>query len=310
MCTVTFIARKRGYALGMNRDEKLSRPKGRPPRRRVLDGIQVICPSEASGGTWIALNETGATLALINWYQVKRSVAHDSVSRGRVVSAASSAGSPTVVHARLESLPLRRINPFRLIGIFPPTGEIVEWRWNLRRLQKKIHPWKTQQWISSGFDEPEAQRIRGESFQKALGRISTPEVNWLRGLHRSHDPEAGPFSTCMHRADAATVSYTEIVVASGMATMRYGGGPPCESPFSSSKAHVTTQCLRLNPNAEVANRRVGVGCGAPASGGWLSASRRKLRWPNCLPSKRFDGDNDSSGATPELTRGTRVLPIL
>src|SRR5689334_4291843 len=33
MCTVTFIARQRGYCLGMNRDEKLARPIGLPPER-------------------------------------------------------------------------------------------------------------------------------------------------------------------------------------------------------------------------------------------------------------------------------------
>src|SRR5690349_4456447 len=56
MCTVTFIARKHGYALGMNRDEKLTRPKGRLPKVRRLNGIKVLCPSESNGGTWIAMN--------------------------------------------------------------------------------------------------------------------------------------------------------------------------------------------------------------------------------------------------------------
>ena len=38
---------------------------------------------------------------------------------------------------------------------------------------------------------------------------------WMRRLHRSHVPAPGPFSICVHREDARTVSYTEIEAASG-----------------------------------------------------------------------------------------------
>jgi len=50
----------------MNRDEKLTRPTGLPPKKRMVNGRAVISPSEPGGGTWIALNDHGATLALIN----------------------------------------------------------------------------------------------------------------------------------------------------------------------------------------------------------------------------------------------------
>jgi hypothetical protein len=129
----------------------------------------------------------------------------------------------------LHGLPLNRINPFRLIGVFPTTSEIVEWRWNLKQLVRKNLPWKSQQWISSGFDEPAAQRVRGRTFRQAQKQESTGSLDWLRRLHRSHLPQTGPFSTCMHRNDAATVSYTEIVVSDQHALMRYGNAAPCQS---------------------------------------------------------------------------------
>src|SRR5438067_826329 len=74
MCTVTFIARKRGYCLGMNRDEKLTRPTALPPRKRTVNGRAVLAPSEPGAGTWIALNDQDATLALTNWYSIKSPV--------------------------------------------------------------------------------------------------------------------------------------------------------------------------------------------------------------------------------------------
>lgn len=229
MCTVTFIAQRNGYCLGMNRDEKLTRPNGLPPTRHKANGRAVLSPSEPSGGTWIALNDSGTSLALINWYSVAKRVDGSAISRGEVVKTVGAADSAESANARLRELPLKRINPFRLIGIFPASAEIVEWRWNLKRLARRKASWKAQQWISSGFDEPAAQRMRGREFRHALQHTPAPRLSWLRKLHSSHTPCIGPFSTCMHRSDAATVSYTEITVSSRTATMRYHRGTPCKS---------------------------------------------------------------------------------
>src|SRR6266481_3794102 len=155
MCTVTFIAQQRGYCLGMNRDEKLTRPTGLPPKKMKVNGRAVISPSEPGGGTWIAMNDHGATLALINWYSITARVGHNAISRGEVVNSVRVASSPDLADDAIVGLPLNRINPFRLIGVFPITGELIEWRWDLKKLARKNHCWKSQQWISSGFDEPE-----------------------------------------------------------------------------------------------------------------------------------------------------------
>jgi len=212
----------------MNRDEKLTRPTGQPPTIKKVNGRAVLCPSEPGGGTWIATNDEASTFALINWYSISKRVESLAVSRGEVVNRVSTTNSPEAAQAALVDLPLNRINPFRLIGVFPVTGEIVEWRWNLKQLVRRKLRWQTQQWISSGFDEPTAQRVRGKTFREARQQSSAGTLNWLRRLHRSHSPQAGPFSTCMHRADATTVSYAEVTVSSHQATMRYHAGAPCQ----------------------------------------------------------------------------------
>lgn len=229
MCTVTFIARQQGYCLGMNRDEKLTRPIGRPPQARRVNGRIVLCPSEPRGGTWIATNDAAATFALINWYSIPARVESTAVSRGAVVDRASVTNLPEAAQAALGGLPLNRINPFRLIGVFPKPREIVEWRWDLQQLVRKNLRWQTQQWISSGFDEPTAQRERSATFCQAQQQSSAGGLDWLRRLHQSHSPHAGPFSICMHRADAATVSYTEVSVVARNATMRHFVGTPCQT---------------------------------------------------------------------------------
>lgn len=227
MCTVTFSPRKGGYALAMNRDEKLTRIPGFAPARKTIDGCDILAPSEPGGGTWIALNEGGTTLALINWYAVDARINLNPISRGQIVNATCTSSTPEQAQRALVRMPLPRVNPFRLIGIFPATNEIVEWRWDLKKLVPEKCSWQTQQWVSSGFDERSAQQIRGKLFEKALGQKSACSRDWLWRLHRSHVPVSGPFSVCMHRDDAATVSYTEVAVLRRELTMRHHHGAPC-----------------------------------------------------------------------------------
>ena len=227
MCTVTFIARRKGYALGMNRDEKLTRVTALPPSIHRMKGRVALYPSEPKGGTWIGVTDTGVTLALINWYAIARRVAEAPLSRGELVQRALAGDSPEVADRILAKSPLARVNPFRLIGVFPGTTEILEWRWDLQVLGRIAHPWQTAIWISSGFDEAGAQRTRGNAFAEALRESAQDDLDWLRRLHRSHAPNRGPYSVCMHRADAATVSYTEVAVEERVATMTYHPGPPC-----------------------------------------------------------------------------------
>lgn len=251
MCTVTFIARQRGYVLGMNRDEKLSRTNGLPPARHQIADRIILCPSEPGGGTWVAVNDSGAGFALINWYSIPARMFGATISRGEVVKSLAMATAADAATAGLSRLVLSQINPFRLIGFFPNASEVVEWRWNLKKVVVQRHPWRSQQWISSGFDEPAAQRLRSQTFRHALRQKSAGKLDWIRRLHRSHSPQRGPFSTCMHRAEAATVSYTEINVSSHHATMLYHSAPPCRRCKCSSVA------LTRVVNITFAQRRIG-----------------------------------------------------
>jgi hypothetical protein len=227
MCTVTFIARRAGYALGMNRDEQLTRATALPPAKHDLDGRTALFPCEPAGGTWVGVNDVGITFALVNWYAIKTGMPRSAVSRGDVVRQTLAVDSIAEAGSVLAELPLHRMGPFRLIGVFPARRRVLEWRWNLNRLMRLSHGWESKTWISSGFDEPGAQRVRGRSFHKALRQNSAGQLDWIRRLHRSHRPERGPYSICMHRSDAATVSFTEITLSRREASMRYTPGPPC-----------------------------------------------------------------------------------
>src|SRR5882724_10196013 len=117
MCTVTLIARENGYALGMNRDERLTRVRALPPARHSINARTTLFPSEPGGGTWIGVNDAGVTFALINWYSVAARVSRHPVSRGEVVRSALGFDAATAVENQFANFPLERANPFRLIGI-------------------------------------------------------------------------------------------------------------------------------------------------------------------------------------------------
>jgi hypothetical protein len=227
MCTVTFIARKNGYALGMNRDEQRARAKALPPKRHQIQGRAALLPSEPGGGTWIGVNDAGVTFALINWYSVPARVSGDAISRGHLARAGLGANEADSVDQILMRSPLSRTNPFRLIGVFHDTHQVVEWQWNLSTVRRVAHDWKTNVWISSGFDEAGAQETRRLVFERLIEPESAIDSRRLQTFHASHFPACGPYSVCMHRSDAATVSYTEVAVHGRAARMRYSPGPPC-----------------------------------------------------------------------------------
>ena len=254
MCTVTFIPRQNGYALGMNRDEKLARVEGLPPSKQFLHSRTAIFPSEPDGGTWIGVNDAGVTFALINWYSVPSRVSRHAVSRGAVTRSLLACDDLSTAEGQLRRFPLKSTNPFRILGVFPQDHAIVEWRWDLSALEHVVHKWKANIWISSGFDEPGAQRTRHRAFARALPAESNTR-QWMRALHASHAPTCGPYSICMHREEAATVSYSEIEVDDVTATLAYVAGSPCQASGDWRTAELSVSRARNYRGADPAGGR-------------------------------------------------------
>jgi hypothetical protein len=228
MCTLTFFATQQGYTLGMNRDESRKRVRALAPR--VFHDAQTswLAPTEPAGGAWIAANEHGAAVALLNWYSAPQQIAGRAVSRGQLVALGATSRNIDELVEIVDGWPLARTRPFRMSAFFPAVRIVVELRWNGERVERLDHDWRTNQWASSGFDEPAAQASRTEVFRKAATSSDSKTRDWLRRLHRNHEPERGPLSICMHRSDAMSVSFTEINVTRSAIDMRYGDGPPCE----------------------------------------------------------------------------------
>ncbi len=226
MCTLSFVPKTRGYYLAMNRDERFSRGRATAPELVDLGGAQAIFPRDTAGGTWIAATDQGTSWALQNWHVP--CAYGKTVSRGLVIPRVAASPSTESVERKLSPTELAGMLPFRLIGFFPGSREIHEWRWDGSGVRRLTFEWRAQQWYSSGLSDEKAEAARSAVFHAARRRRSAGSIAWIRRLHRSHLP-AGPFSVCVHGEVAGTLSYTEIVVTGKQVSMRYVDGPPCEA---------------------------------------------------------------------------------
>jgi hypothetical protein len=228
MCTLTFVPTEDGYLVGMNRDELLTRPKAISPKTFKKDGLEITCPQEPSGGTWIACNSHGNLLALLNWND-RMSFYQGEKPRSRGLLIPRLIGEPDLIatDSQFNHLNLGGVFPFRLVGIFRSERIIHEWRWDGDAKRKQQYSWNRKHWFSSSLSDSIAKKMRGGVCEGAAGELAAESCGWLRGLHRSHVPKPGPFSICVHRQDAATVSYTEVRCQGSSVSMDYLDGNPC-----------------------------------------------------------------------------------
>ncbi len=231
MCTLSLIARNNGYLLAMNRDEKIERGTGEFPRTHLLNGISVIYPSDGAAGTWISVNSYGNTIALLNSNAVLSNSLHctKTRSRGQIIPTLGTSSSMTELNQELGVLDLKGILPFRLVGVFPSEKAIVEWHWDSGHFGFQAHGWELRHWFSSSLSDQEAGNLRGAVCRDAQHESDAGSIGWLRRLHASHVGGPGPFSLCVHRQDAATLSYSEVTCAPELVQMTHLRGSPCTS---------------------------------------------------------------------------------
>ena len=236
MCTLSVVPTEEGYLAGMNRDEKLSRAGALRPSCARHGELTALSPREASGGTWIAGNDFGVLLALLNWHQTGgQGWGGKPRTRGSVIPQLIGAADLASMATRLATIRLDGMLPFRLIGVFRGPSAICEWRWDGEKIAGLDFPWRRKHWFSSSCSDQMAGRVRGAACSPGRSEPEIGRPEWLRELHRSHQPEPGPFSICVHRPDAATVSYTEVECDRFSISMRYMDGAPCLRPgFDSS----------------------------------------------------------------------------
>ena len=236
MCTVSWLFQDAGYELFCNRDETRERSLAQPPRPSEQNGISYLSPRDGdAGGTWIAVNEYGLGLCLLNRYPDPKDGAF--TSRGHLVRELADARTTDEVELRLRRLESDagpRYRPFTLLALEPEEPPLAV-AWDGERLLQPSTGPVSPPLSSSSYDPTGIGAVRRHLWADMLdseldGR--RPEALDLLEFHASHRPERGPLSPCMHREDARTVSFTRVRVTLAAVEMAYADGPPCQVALS------------------------------------------------------------------------------
>lgn len=277
MCTVSWLLANDGYQVFFNRDEQKGRALAQPPKYFNDLGIKYLMPVDpVGGGSWIAMNQAGLSLCLLNYYQ-QQPAGKDLISRGLLVKSLVSHTSLTKIRYALNKLPLQRYAAFTLL-VFPShltaqTGDVYAVRWDGNELSTitAVSPM-----VSSSVALTEVTNYREDHHNSILlqhqvlfsGEGCNDELETkkstvltefdaveeniieltnqrciedknslaLTRFHASHEPNPSYLSVCMHRDDAHTVSFTHLIATQKQLQMNYVCGCPCSSKQHKSYA--------------------------------------------------------------------------
>lgn len=230
MCTVSWLRTQGGYELFCNRDERRVRGPERAPEVRERGGIRWLAPRDADfGGTWVAVNEIGLAVTLLNGYTASRGEPRaEWTSRGLLVDALADAAGAGEVEQRVRRADLSVYQPFQLLALDAESGlEIL--RWDGLELEPVADPEREMPLVSSGV---QAERVRAHrksvlsGMAARRGRLTAED---LAAYHRSHEGGPSALSTCMHREDAETRSLSRIAVSESEVRFDYTPGAPCRA---------------------------------------------------------------------------------
>lgn len=290
MCTSSWFFHPNGYSLFFNRDEKHTRAIARPPKVFRTDQGMAIMPTDPDGGgTWLGVNSSGWTFALLNYYQ-GRTPSGELTSRGTIVRQALNCETNDQIASLFNQLPMSRFAPFSLLCVAPTTtarqhkpveqqehsGTVLLWRWTGNRLRRlPIKEFLTSS--SVHYEQVHAARMHNATRMNildddhtictSLDEAATPQSNVCnRALrhhtfHTGHDADSGATSVCMHRDDARTVSLSEITVSHSLVQFRYFDGSPCEvdTPLLQELPLTPSQSTRELCDRPLANCQTGPG---------------------------------------------------
>jgi hypothetical protein len=229
MCTVSWIRGDAGYQLFFNRDEKFKRKRALPPRLEERDSVKFLAPVDPDfGGTWIAANELGMTVCLLNGANLTGAAAPDQVaarSRGLLLAELMPCSSMDALVKHVLGADLSGFAPFTLAALEPDQpAALMEWDGSQKTVRSQDE--RCFMLTSSSFETGLVRAGREEQFRKLLA--AHPDAEMLTAFHKSHVPSRSAYSTCMHRPDAQTVSFSRIHVGQREVEFHYSPAAPCE----------------------------------------------------------------------------------
>jgi hypothetical protein len=235
MCTLTVLPRpalagrsgldEAVLRVVCNRDERLARVAALPPAAHLFDGRQVAMPIDPEGGgTWIAANDRGLVLTLLNATADLSAVTAARTtpgrpSRGLIIPALASSESVSEALDRALAMNLWRFNPFRLVLL--DRHQLAEcWLENGLPRYRRAFLHAPLMRTSSSLGDGLVQAPRRALFRRFFEGAADPRAA-QDAFHDHQWPGRESISVRMERADARTVSRTVVEVSDEVTRLRY-----------------------------------------------------------------------------------------
>jgi len=238
VCTLTLLQTDTGYVVTMNRDEHRDRFEGGMTLKHGEQGSYCYPLDPEGGGTWIAMNAYGVTVALLNRYLTP--TIDKAISRGKLVSGAISLGSYKNVCDHIAALDWNNYNPFDCV-VIDQSGQSTLFSWD-RGQASMENPSTSEPFLltSSAFRFDEVQDYRRSQFKTWWERYGT--ATDIDAFHLEQSELLENSAVLMSREDTHTKSIVQISADSEEMGLRY---------FDEQTIAPNLRLSQLKPSAEV-----------------------------------------------------------
>ena len=231
MCTVTWMRslEAAGYDLLFNRDESRTRGPELGPEPTRQGDVTYLAPRDSDhGGTWLAVNDHGLTVCLLNGYVPSRGPSPPTWrSRGLLVSDLADAADSCAVRERLSPKDLATYQPFVLLALDQGGGQVLRWD----GVELTAHEASSPEGMlsSSGHDQTAVQHARAARLAELRAEVGGTTPALLERFMGDHGQGPSAYTPCMHRTEAATRSQCQVRVRPGSVELVHVPGPPCRT---------------------------------------------------------------------------------
>ncbi len=237
MCTVTFIPSGSHFFFTSSRDERADRAAADFPRKYELNGQQVIFPKDPpSGGSWIAVNESGHVAVLMNG-AIKGHQPEPPYRKSRGLVLTELIASTSLAET-FEETDYNGIEPFTLI-LFEDRNLLTgKWDGKMKWLES-LNSNKPHIWSSVTLYDTDAILKRELWFKKWLAENAYPGTLDIIHFHQKGG-DGDPFNDILMNREShfLTRSISSIHLSADNASFRYlelSSGQAAESFLSFRK---------------------------------------------------------------------------
>lgn len=218
--------------IACNRDESRLRPPAHPPQLRQIGDRNVVMPIDpVSDGTWIAVNDAGLAMTLLN-ANAKRIATKSSAvnpddlrSRGEIIPHLMKYFDVASAEAAAHQIQINHYAPFRLVILDRYAVVDLQSDGQSIRVGRAGLTDEPLMFTSSGLGDELVELPRRALFREVFSQ-SGDRILQQEQFHRHRWPERSHLSVCMNREDACTVSYAVVELRLDRALVKYHPTPP------------------------------------------------------------------------------------